>query len=236
MLESLYRLVVPLVRAKDDKELSKGTLIRESKAAQKSAAERRREIDPIELEKELHLHYGRILCELDHIVDILSVTALKTKDDFEELRFGMKQNASIVPEFSYSEESRSFRLYWRRVTRVFASQSNTPGSIQSSRIPIRAGDDKDERAGYYPKSVFAGQEPNDRKLLGDTEDKFKELRFLMHQVNAMRRTIETADRHATKFFDETIIYDTQPRIKKSKMDNVPSVEEPTIIKVPETAQ
>ena len=45
MLESLYRLVVPLVRAKDDKELSKGTLIRESKAAQKSAAERRREID-----------------------------------------------------------------------------------------------------------------------------------------------------------------------------------------------
>ena len=51
MLESLYRLVVPLVRAKDDKELSKGTLIRESKAAQKSAAERRREIDPIELEK-----------------------------------------------------------------------------------------------------------------------------------------------------------------------------------------
>ena len=150
MLESLYRLVVPLVRAKDDKELSKGTLIRESKAAQKSAAERRREIDPIELEKELHLHYGRILCELDHIVDILSVTALKTKDDFEELRFGMKQNAGIVPEFSYSEESRSFRLYWRRVTRVFASQSNTPGSIQSSRIPIRAGDDKDERAGYYP--------------------------------------------------------------------------------------
>ena len=148
----------------------------------------------------------------------------------------MKQNAGIVPEFSYSEESRSFRLYWRRVTRVFASQSNTPGSIQSSRIPIRAGDDKDERAGYYPKSVFAGQEPNDRKLLGDTEDKFKELRFLMHQVNAMRRTIETADRHATKFFDETIIYDTQPRIKKSKMDNVPSVEEPTIIKVPETAQ
>lgn len=204
MLESLYRLVVPLVRAKDDKELSKGTLIRESKAAQKSAAERRREIDPIELEK--------------------------------ELRFGMKQNVGIVPEFSYSEESRSFRLYWRRVTRVFASQSNTPGSIQSSRIPIRAGDDKDERAGYYPKSVFAGQEPNDRKLLGDTEDKFKELRFLMHQVNAMRRTIETADRHATKFFDKTIIYDTQPRIKKSKMDNVPSVEEPTIIKVPETAQ
>ena len=56
------------------------------------------------------------------------------------------------------------------------------------------------------------------------------------QVNAMRRTIETADRHATKFFDETIIYDTQPRIKKSKMDNVPNVEEPTIIKVPDTAQ
>ena len=52
----------------------------------------------------------------------------------------------------------------------------------------------------------------------------------------MRRTIETADRHATKFFDETIIYDTQPRIKTSKTDNVPSVEEPTIIKAPETAQ
>ena len=83
---------------------------------------------------------------------------------------------------------------------------------------------------HFPKS------PEEPKLLGDTEDKFKELRFLMHQVNAMRRTIETADRHATKFFDETIIYDTQPRIKKSKMDNVPNVEEPTIIKVPETAQ
>ena len=110
MLESLYRLVVPLVRIKDDKEISKGTLIRESKEAQKSAAERRREIDPIELEKELHLHYGRILCELDHIVDILSVMALKTKDDFEELRCGMKQIAGIVPEFSYNEESRSFRL------------------------------------------------------------------------------------------------------------------------------
>lgn len=141
MLESLYRLVVPLVRIKDDKEISKGTLIRESKEAQKSAAERRREIDPIELEKELHLHYGRILCELDHIVDILSVMALKTKDDFEELRFGMKQIAGIVPEFSYNEESRSFRLYWRRVTRVFASQTNTPGSIQSSattRMNVRA--------------------------------------------------------------------------------------------------
>ena len=227
MLKKLFELVAPRIERADDAPLSDAEMRRQAKSAQRSAAELRAQIDPVELEKELRTHFGKILCELDHLVDVLAVAALKTKDEHEQMTFGRSEKVRFIPEFLYNHQYRTFSLYWRRVTRLYATKDAKEGNVQSKRLPISADNDDSERAGFYPKTTFSRIDGEQRSIVYSTEDKFQELRFLMRQVSAMRRTVAASDRHATNFFDTSIVYDTQPRQLSSMTENVPNVEEPT---------
>lgn len=75
MLKKLFELGAPRIERANDAPLSDAELRRQAKIAQRSAAELRAQIDPVELEKELRTHFGKILCELEHLVDVLAVAA-----------------------------------------------------------------------------------------------------------------------------------------------------------------
>lgn len=227
MLLKLFNLVVPKIERADDTPLSDPELRRKTKIAHRSAADKRTQIDPIELEKELRTHFGKILCELDHLVDVLAVAALKTKDEHEQMSFGGTEKQRFIPEFFYTHKYRTFSLYWRRITHLYGTKDGKDGNIQSKRIPISGENDNNERAGFYPKTTFSRIDGEQKRIVYSTEDKFQELRYLMHQISVMRRIIATSDRHATKFFDSSIVYDTQPRQLTSMIENIPNVEEPT---------
>lgn len=229
MLKYLFELVVPTVKRSADETTSDLAFIQRAKEAKNIAVQRRQEIDPIELEKELRIHCGRIITELDHLVDVLAVMAMKTKDDYEIQSRSSPNKIKFTPEFAYWQDQRSFGLYWRKVTHRFPNKDAISGSLKSKRIPIKQGTDINASAGYYPKTTFSQLEDDDRQLVCNTEDQFKEIRFMLKQLSTMKRTCEVIDRHATKFFDDAIVFDTQPRTRTCKADGIPAQEEPTII-------
>lgn len=232
MLKYIFELVVPTVERSDDEKPTDPAVIRRTREVKEQAIQQRQEVDPINIEKELRLHCGRLITEIDHLVDVLGLMAMKTKDDYEIQSRSSPNKLKFTPEFAYWSKERSFGLYWRKVTHRFAQKDGMPGSVQSKRIPIQQGTDINATAGFYPKTIFSRLEDDDRKLASLTEDQFKEIRYMLKQLSTMKRTVEVVDRHATKFFNNAIIFDTQPRTTTCKTDDVPSTEEPTFIERP----
>ena len=224
MLKDLNELVVPMIDTSDEERLTKAMRKVKLGEARERAKAVRDQIDPTDLENELHEHMEKIVIELDHIVDILALCALKTKDECEDEIVSRRKASPVFPEFLFNPEYRTFSLYWRRILKLTPGVNGEKGTLKSERLPITQKPTKDEEGGSYPKTIFSAAQPTLRQALSETEDGFRRLRTMMQAVSQMRRTVGVVDRHATKYFDEAIVYETKPRRTSSKPSEFPVAE------------
>lgn len=179
------------------------------------AADIRRNINPADLEKELRVNMHNALRAVDNLTDILAVMATKTKDEFEEAVSDAQFSNDRIPEYVNRPASRSFGLYWRRVTRI--SNNNVFSTRISIRDNAKSGDG--EEGTGYSKRVFFTNNSELKELRIRTEEQFTEIRTILAGVMTLRKTLALMDRHATLFFDKAVLYDADQRIRSSALDD-----------------
>ena len=229
MLKKLYDLIRPNLKPSFLGEEKTTDFKRKQQALRKELKERRRSVTFVDLEKELHEHLTKILVELDHVSDVIALTGVKSKDECEHWIFEEKYKSSVIPQFEYYEETRTFSLGWARwVATLHGSGEQTTGKVRSQRLPMKK---KDEfGVGIYSKTIFASCGEETKPFLYEAEDNFRDIRELLGNVTKMKSSIRTMDRISTNLFDRAIMFDQEKRVKTSKLSQMPE-SEPTHVKI-----
>lgn len=183
------------------------------------------EIDPVSLEAELRNELHAALLHLDNCVELLQIMSMRQIDLYMKSQRGIEEEESgnrFSPELCAHEKSRSFSLYWRRITKLFRQGDRYVP--YTKRIPIRKTSEGDD-IGYSMLAFRSVKSEELREYIRDTEQRFRDIRKAMRSIVLARIKIGVADSAVTNFFDATVIGRDEERLRSSALNKWPLPEE-----------
>lgn len=183
------------------------------------------EIDPVSLEAELRNELHDALRHLDNCVELLQIMSMRQISLYMKSQQGIEEEDSgnrFSPELCVHEKSRSFSLYWRRITKLFR-QGNRYVPY-TKRIPIRKTSEGDD-IGYSMLAFRSVKSEELREYIRDTEQRFRDIRKAMRNIVLARIKIGVVDASVTNFFDATILGRDSERLRTSALTEWPLPEE-----------
>ena len=151
------------------------------------------EIDPVSLEAELRNELHASLRHLDNCVELLQIMSMRQISLYMKSQQGVEEEESgnrFSPELCAHEKSRSFSLYWRRITKLFR-QGNRYVPY-TKRVPIRKTSEGDD-IGYSMLAFRSVKSEELREYIRDTEQRFRDIRKAMRNIVLARIKIGVVD-------------------------------------------
>ena len=223
MLKELEELMSKKTVAEEKPDAAEeGAEVDRRTAANEAAAEARRtidKIDPVSLEAELRNELHGALRHLDNCVELLQIMSMRQISSYMRSQQGIEEAESgnrFSPELCTHEKSRSFSLYWRRITKLFRQGGRYVP--YTKRVPIRKTSEGDD-IGYSMLAFRSVKSEELREYIRDTEQRFRDIRKAMRSIVLARIKIGVADSAVTNFFDATVVGRDAERVRSSALND-----------------